>query len=106
MPFIDLNQLGERELIPGYRVRFIHTPNLTLAYWSVSAGATLPEHAHEHEQIAHVLDGEFELTIAGETQRLKPGQIAVIPPDVPHSGCAVTDCRLLDVFHPVREDYL
>ncbi|MGF1923443.1 MAG: cupin domain-containing protein, partial [Bacteroidia bacterium] len=58
-----------------------------------------------HEQITEVREGEFQLTFAGETKIYKPGMIAVIPPHVEHSGVALTDCKLLDIFLPVREDY-
>ena len=105
MFFQDLDQIISREIVPGFRARFIHTKGMTLAYWEVEAGASLPEHSHPHEQIANVLDGEFELTVGGETRVMAPGQVAVIPSDVPHSGRAITDCRLLDAFQPAREDY-
>jgi len=52
-----------------------------------------------------VNDGEFELTIDDRTQRLGPGMVAFIPPNAVHSGRAVTRCRIIDVFHPVRDDY-
>ena len=52
-----------------------------------------------------LLDGELELVVAGETHRLTPGTCYVIPPDTPHRGTAVTDCRVLDVFATDREDY-
>ncbi len=51
------------------------------------------------------MEGEFELTIDGTPEPLTPGRVAVIPPDTPHSGRAVTACEILDVFSPVREDY-
>jgi quercetin dioxygenase-like cupin family protein len=105
MVFQDLNDIQEREIVPGYRARFVHAEKMTLAYWEVDAGAALPEHSHPHEQIANVLEGEFELTVDGISQVLVPGQVAVIPGDVPHSGRAVTDCRLLDAFQPARDDY-
>ena len=105
MYFQDLDEITEREIVPGYRARFIHAEQMTLAYWKVEAGASLPEHSHPHEQIANVLEGEFELTVAGKSQVLVPGQVAVIPGDVPHSGRAITDCSLLDAFQPAREDY-
>jgi len=105
MYFQNLADIQEREIVPGYRARFIHTEGMTLAYWHAEAGAALPEHSHPHEQIANVLEGEFELTVAGESRVLVPGQVAVIPGDVPHSGRAITDCRLLDAFQPAREDY-
>jgi quercetin dioxygenase-like cupin family protein len=106
MSFQDLKDLPEREIVPGYRARFVHSENMTLAYWEVDPGAALPEHSHPHEQIANVLEGQFELTVAGESKILEPGQVAVIPSGVPHSGRAITACRLLDAFQPVREDYL
>jgi quercetin dioxygenase-like cupin family protein len=105
MPFLTLSQLEESELVPGFKSRFVHTEAVTLAYWDIEAGAALPEHSHPHEQVANVIEGEFELTVAGERRLLTPGQVAVIPGGVPHSGSAMTSCRIIDVFHPVREDY-
>ena len=105
MAFINLSELEEKELIPGYHVRFVHSQSMTLAYWSIDAGAALPTHSHPHEQVANVIEGEFELTVAGEVKIMKPGQVAVIPGNVPHSGKAVIASKLIDVFYPVREDY-
>ena len=105
MVFQDLKDIAEREIVPGYRARFIHSDHMTLAFWDVDPGATLPEHSHPHEQIANVLEGQFELTVAGESKILEPGMVAVIPSDVPHSGKAITACRLLDAFQPSRDDY-
>ncbi len=104
-PFSDLNDIEEHELFPGLRARFVHSETMTFAYWRIAAGAALPEHAHHHEQVAHVLEGEFELKIDGERRRLAPGMVAVIPGNAVHSGTAITDCRILDAFHPVRDDY-
>lgn len=105
MPFVDLETLDRSEEIPGYLGAFLHGENMSVANWSVEAGAEFPEHAHPHEQISIVTEGEFELTIDGETDVLRPGHIAVIPSNAPHSGVARTDCEIIDVFSPVREDY-
>ena len=104
MPFLNINTIEPKKIIPGYTARTIHGDRMTLVYWSVKADHAMPEHHHPHEQFANVLEGEFELTVAGETRRLNPGDVVVIPPDTPHSGRAITDCRLLDVFHPTRDD--
>lgn len=107
MPFIQLKDIQERDLLPGFNVRMVHSEKMTLAYWDISAGSVLPEHSHPHEQVAaQVISGEFELTLDGETKVIKAGDVAVIPSNIVHSGRAITDCQLLDVFSPVREDYL
>ena len=105
MAFVELSGLVSKEIIKGYTARSIHTGTLSLIYWTVEAGTAMPIHSHVHEQVAHVLNGKFELTVDGETRILEPGIIAVIPPHVPHGGKALTDCELLDVFQPEREDY-
>ncbi len=105
MTAIDLNNIPEKEIVPGYRARFVHTGNMTFAYWNIDADATLPAHSHPHEQVVNIIKGEFELTVDGEPRVIVPGMVVPIPPNVPHSGKAITDCRIIDVFHPVREDY-
>lgn len=105
MAFVDTAGLSATEVIKGYSAKTIHTGSMTFVYWTVAAGAQMPLHNHLHEQVAHVLQGEFELTVNGETQTLQPGKVAVIPPYVKHGGRAITDCLLLDVFLPERDDY-
>ncbi len=105
MPFINLDQLEEKELVPGYKVKFVHSENTTTAYYHAAEGAEFPEHSHPHEQISNVIEGEFELTIDGETQVLRPGVVAVIPSNAVHSGRALKPCYIMDVFYPIREDY-
>lgn len=105
MPFFDVLELNEKQVISGYKGRAIHTGTMTFMYWTVDAGAVMPEHSHLHEQVAHVLKGNFELTVDGQTALLEPGKVAVISPHVRHGGKAITACELLDVFYPEREDY-
>jgi len=105
MELINLADIEEKELVPGYHVRFVHSEHMTFAYWNIDAGSSLPDHNHPHEQVVNIIAGEFELTVAGEPRILKPGNVVVIPGNVPHRGKAVTDCKIIDVFYPVREDY-
>ncbi len=105
MAFINLKALEEKEPIPGYKAVFVHSESMTLANWELQEGAAMPEHSHAQEQVASVVEGRFELTVAGEPRVLDTGTAAVIPSNTTHSGKAITYCRLIDAFHPVREDY-
>jgi quercetin dioxygenase-like cupin family protein len=106
MTTTNLDDLPEKSPFPGWRGKFIRSENMTFVYWDVPAGTVLPEHSHPHEQVAHTFEGEFEIIVDGVKQTLRPGSISVIPPHAVHSGHAVTDCKILDVFCPVREDYI
>lgn len=105
MAFLDLAKIDTRDLIPGFHVKFVHSSTMTFAHWDIEQGAVLPEHAHPHEQVCNVIQGEFELTIDGESQVLKAGGVGIIPSNAVHSGKAISRCHVIDVFHPVREDY-
>ena len=105
MPFIELEELGKRDMVPGFKARFIHSPNMTISYWEVEAGAVLPKHSHPHEQVTNVIEGEFEMDLEGKVRLLNSGTVALIPPNAVHTGRALSPCRIIDVFYPVREDY-
>lgn len=100
-----LSEIETRELVPGHHGRFIHSEHTTHVYWTIHADAVLPEHSHPHEQIVNMLEGTYELVVDGETHVLNAGEVLVIPGNAVHSGTARTDCRILDVFSPVREEY-
>ena len=105
MTFLDYGDITPREIAPGFSARFVHTNGMTVARVEVRADARLPQHAHPHEQLTTVLSGGRELPGGGEVKIMRAGLIAVIPGGVPHSARAVTACQVLDVFHPVRDDY-
>ena len=101
----EWKSIEEKTIFPGFRGRFIHSANMSFALWDIDAGASLPEHAHPHEKVGHLLEGEFSLIIAGVAYVMKTGSVAVVPSNARHSGKAVTACRILEVFYPLREDY-
>ena len=102
---INLNSLENFNPVPGYNAKLIHGDTMTVAHWKIEKDHELPVHSLPHEQIVNVMAGEFELVLDGTPHRLQAGQVLVIPGDVPHSGRAITDCELIDVWHPCRDDY-
>jgi len=74
---------------------------------SFAPGAVAPRHVHEEEQVIIVLDGELVVDLDGDVRTMRKGDVAVIPPWVPH-GAWTTDsaCEEIDVFSPPRQSLL
>jgi len=103
--FHRFSDITTKEIAPGFFSKLIHTETNTINFIDVKAGSSIPRHRHIHEQCSFAIEGKFELTVNDIPQILEPGLFAIIPPNVWHSGIAVTDCKLIDIFSPVREDY-
>lgn len=63
-------------------------------------------HQHPHSQTTYLAKGVFEVNIGGEKQVLSEGDCFYIPPDVMHGVLAIEDGLLVDVFSPMREDFI
>ena len=100
-----LDDLPAREVFPGFHGRFVHSGAMTFAWWTIDEGAEVPEHAHPHEQVVNMLEGELSLAVDGEEHVLHAGDVVTIPGRVRHAAKALAPSRVLDVFSPVREDY-
>lgn len=100
-----LKDLQPKELAPGLNGYYAHGSNMTLGLVEIKAGSILPMHQHPHEQITYILEGQLDMTIDGKECQLTAGMYYVIPSNVIHGAVAVTDCKVIDVFNPVREDY-
>jgi quercetin dioxygenase-like cupin family protein len=102
---IQLAEIAPKEILAGFDGKMIHGETMTLVYWDVKQGAEVPEHSHVNEQIMQVLEGRFEFTVAGITSIYQQGELVIIPANIPHSGKAITPCKLMDIFSPAREEY-
>ena len=69
-------------------------------------GAVGAMHTHPHVQISYVLEGKFEATIDGETKIIEKGDTYVTAPDAPHGVVCLEAGVLLDIFTPMRKDFL
>lgn len=83
-----------------------HAGNMMAVEVHFATGAIGPLHNHPHEQLTYVLSGEFEFTIADETQIVKAGDTLYKAPNVMHGCVCLKAGTLLDTFTPIREDFL
>ena len=102
---IHIDQVKKKLLIEGIIGQYVHGNSTTLGFVTINKGSNLPLHHHPHEQITYMIEGKLKMQIGNEELVLEPGIVKVIPSNTPHSAIALTDCKLIDVFSPVREDY-
>ncbi len=82
---------GEREMI---------------AQISLKKGCLVPMHSHESEQLTYVMKGALKFRINGEEITVGPNEILHIPSNVPHEATALEETFEIDVFSPIRQDWL
>ncbi len=101
------NQGEWQELGGGSRRRVLsYNDAVMLVEVNFDAGASGADHSHPHTQISYVLEGEFTYHIEGETRRLNKGDSILVPGDKVHGCTCLKAGTLLDVFSPMREDFI
>jgi quercetin dioxygenase-like cupin family protein len=98
---IELEKVTEmisRKIVTGAREM--------LAQIYLKKGALVPSHSHESEQITYVLQGALQFLIGGETLIVREGEVLTIPSWVEHQAEALEDTFELDLFSPIRQDWL
>lgn len=91
---------GVQRQIMGY------DDKIMLVHVKFDKGAIGPIHDHYHSQVTYVQSGQFEVTINEEKKVLKGGDCFYIPPHAPHGAVCLEDGVLIDVFSPIREDFM
>jgi quercetin dioxygenase-like cupin family protein len=77
-----------------------------LAQIYLKRGALVPMHTHESEQMTYILQGALKCLVGGEELLVREGEVLHIPSGTPHQAEALEDTFELDVFSPVREDWV
>ena len=80
--------------------------NLMSVEVSFETGAVGAEHTHPHTQCSYVLSGRFSYSVEGESVELNPGDSIVVPSGLPHGTVCLEKGVLLDIFTPMRKDFL
>ncbi|MCY4646978.1 MAG: cupin domain-containing protein [Gammaproteobacteria bacterium] len=99
------------EVKEGLGRRVVTGERMMLAHWYMARGTVVPLHAHDNEQIAHVLDGALRLWLGedgdeGDEVTVRSGEVLYIPSGLPHKALALEDTLVTDVFCPPRQDWL
>jgi len=77
-----------------------------LAQIYLKRGALVPMHAHESEQMTYILQGALRFLVDGEEITVREGEVLHIPSRIPHQAEALEDTLELDVFSPVRAEWM
>ena len=99
-------KMDKEVLSPTIARKIISGDKAMVAQVFLAKGAVVPEHHHESEQITYILEGALEFHINGETIVVGKGQVLRIPSNVPHMAIALEDTLDLDIFSPIRHDWL
>lgn len=106
-PYVHDNELEWEELGGGIRRKILTYENkVMMAKIAFEKGAVGEAHSHPHIQCSYVESGEFELTIDGDVRVLKAGDSFLVPTNTLHGAVALSEGVLIDVFTPLREDFL
>jgi len=93
-----ITEMVSRKIVTGDREM--------LAQTYLKRGALVPLHSHASEQMTYVLQGALRFLVEGEEVIVREGEVIHIPSGVPHQAEALEDTFELDVFSPVREDWI
>lgn len=83
-----------------------YNKDLMMVEVSFEKGAIGAEHTHPHQQICYIAKGSFEFNLDGDKKIVKQGDSILVPGDVKHGLVALEDAIIVDIFTPMREDFI
>jgi quercetin dioxygenase-like cupin family protein len=93
-----LNEKLSRRVVNGEKVM--------VAQLQFAKDSLVPLHHHESEQISLIIQGAMKFELEGREVTVRAGEVLIIPSYVPHSALALEDTTGIDVFSPIRQDWL
>lgn len=106
MKHYQLNQIPEENVTDLFARRFFTGEKITLAFLTMKQGCAVPQHHHDSEQFSYIISGALRFIIGGEEITVRGGEVVQIPSHVPHEAVALEDTTGIDVFSPIRADWL
>jgi quercetin dioxygenase-like cupin family protein len=106
MELYTWDEMEKEVLSPTIARKIISGEKAMVAQVFLAKGAVVPEHHHESEQITYILEGALQFSIDGKEIVVGKGQVLRIPSFMPHAAVALEDTLDLDIFSPIRQDWL
>jgi quercetin dioxygenase-like cupin family protein len=104
--FPSADECARHTIFPGVHIHTCAAEKMMLSVVELAPRSVVEEHAHPHEQVGMVLEGEVVFVIGGEEKTLRAGDLFRIPGGVPHRVRTLDrPARALDIFYPPREEY-
>jgi len=100
------SDIPREQLNPDIARQVIHTGRMTIARLFLNKGAVVPRHHHMNEQVTLLQHGRLRFVFDGREEILQAGEVMRIAPDLPHEVHALEDSLAVDLFSPVREDWI
>ena len=105
--FYRKSSSGYKEVMDGIHIKtLVYGDKTLLSEFKLERGNELPKHKHPHEQTGYLVSGRIDLIIGDEIYETRPGDSWSIPGDMEHGANVIEDSVAIEVFSPVREDYL
>ena len=105
--FVFNKDVAPVEMLPGIvRKTLSYSDSMMVCEVRLQKGAVLPSHHHVHEQSSNIISGSVRYTVGEEEHIVGAGDSVMIGPDVPHAVVALEDTLVIDVFSPVRPEYI
>ena len=101
-----LNEVPVEQVTDLFSRQFFTGEKITIAFLTIKAGCDVPTHSHESEQFSYIISGALHFKIGGEEITVRAGEMMEIPSHLPHSAVALEDTTGIDVFSPIRSDWL
>ena len=93
--------------VEGVKLKtLVYGEKTSLCEFKLQRGKAIPSHKHPHEQAGYLVSGQMRLTIGDETFDVDPGDSWCIQGDVEHHAECLQDSVIIEIFSPIREDYL
>lgn len=101
------SESGYNAVIPGIEQKtLVYGERTLMVEFLLKKGCQLPQHSHPHEQTGYLVKGRIRLFVGSETNDITPGDSWCIPSGIEHGAEIIEDSVAIEVFSPVREDYL